>query len=265
MQASEHQMVVRSAIDFLLTKVADSGDLRDGETMYSHGIATIALCEAYGMTGDPLLRDPAQRAVDFIASARNTTDGGWRYEPGMSGDTSVLGWQVMALASARRVGLSVDDEALNAAKSWLDLVSPRRAPGLYSYQPGMPHTHSMTAEAMFVQQLLGADREHPRMTQSATFISTELPDWQDGANTYYWYYATLSLFQHQGDGWRQWNQALTRELLREQRDDGRAEGSWDPADRWSRIGGRIYQTALCTLSLEVYYRYLPLYMQPADE
>jgi len=42
-----------------------------------------------------------------------------------------------------------------------------------------------------------------------------------------------------------------------QRRDGAFDGSWDPQDRWSRLGGRVYQTAVCTLSLEVYYRYRP--------
>jgi len=258
---TEHRLVVRRALDFILANLDDRGDLRAGETMYSQGIAAIALCEAFGMTGDALLREPAQRAIDYITRAHNSVDGGWRYEPGMAGDTSVLGWQVMALASARRVGLAVPQASLDAAEAWLDRVSRPRAAGLYSYQPGMPPTHSMTAEGMFVQQLIGRERDDPRMLQSASFVVSEVPDWRRDANTYLWYYSTLALFQHQGEVWTRWNEALTGELLAQQRDDGLAAGSWDPADRWSRIGGRVYQTALCTLSLEVYYRYLPLYMQ----
>ena len=59
--------------------------------------------------------------------------------------------------------------------------------------------------------------------------------------------------------WQQWNEQLTRVLLAHQEKDGRAAGSWPPQGEWTRTGGRIYQTALCTLMLEVYYRYLPLY------
>ncbi|RMH27859.1 MAG: hypothetical protein D6693_04645, partial [Planctomycetota bacterium] len=258
---SEHRMVVRRALDFLLANLDEAGDIRSGETMYSQGIAAIALCEAFGMTGDPLLREPAQRAIDFITRAHNADAGGWRYEPGMAGDTSVLGWQVMALASARRVGLRVPEESFAQSRAWLERVSRPRAAGLYAYQPGMPPTRSMTAEGMFVQQLLGRGRDEARMVQSASFVVAEPPDWERDANTYLWYYGTLALFQHQGEPWAQWNEALTRELLAQQRGDGLAAGSWDPADRWSRIAGRVYQTALCTLSLEVYYRYLPLYMQ----
>jgi hypothetical protein len=78
-------------------------------------------------------------------------------------------------------------------------------------------------------------------------------------NHYYWYYATLALHQTQGDAWRRWNTALQAKLLTNQRQDGLLSGSWDPDPVWGRCGGRVYSTSLCTLCLEVYYRYLPLY------
>lgn len=254
------------AVQWLLDRQSANGDLRGEETMYSHAIASIALCESLAMTGDPRLRDPAERAIDFIVRARNTTVGGWRYDPGQAGDTSVLGWQIMALKSAQRAGIDVPEDAFQAAADWLDVVSEPGRRGLYAYRPGQHPTHPMTAEGMFVQQLIGADRESPRMRQSATAVMERMPAWNRNANTYAWYYATLALFQHQGDAWRQWNEALVDELLDNQRMNGPERGSWDPGDRWSRIGGRIYQTALCTLSLEVYYRYLPQYIDdPADD
>ena len=63
------------------------------------------------------------------------------------------------------------------------------------------------------------------------------------------------MFQHQGEAWKKWNESLVPELLAHQRKDGAPAGSWDPTDPWSKMGGRVYQTAVCTLSLEVYYRY----------
>jgi hypothetical protein len=117
----------------------------------------------------------------------------------------------------------------------------------------------MTAEGMFTQQLLGRGPGDPRMRESVEFILRYPPDWASNTNTYYWYYATLALFQHRGPAWRTWNEALTGQLLEHQRRDGAAAGSWDPDGEWADIGGRVYQTALCTLMLEVYYRYLPLY------
>jgi len=235
------------------------GDLRGEETMYSHGIATIALSEAYAVTADPQMADTVRRAADFIHRARNREVGGWRYDPGQPGDTSVLGWQVMALKSASMAGIEVSTEAFDAARAWLDRVSEQRRPGLYAYQPGQPPTPSMTAEGMFAQLLMGLQPGHRRMRDSVGFILQHLPNWESDPSTYFWYYASLALFQHQGKAWETWNAALTEELTTHQRTDGRVGGSWDPADEWSKIGGRVYQTALCTLMLEVYYRYLPLY------
>jgi hypothetical protein len=227
--------------------------------MYSHGIAAIALSEAFGMTRDRALRGPVERAVAFIVRASEPPEVGWRYEPGQAGDTSVLGWQVMALVSARRAGIDVPEEALDGARAYLDRAAEGGHPGLYAYQPHQRPTHSMTAEAMFAQQLLGRARTEERMGASADFLVTSLPHWRSRPNTYYWYYATLALFQHQGAHWQRWNKVLTDQLISSQETDGSEAGSWDPLDRWSRIGGRVYQTAMCTLSLEVYYRYLPLY------
>jgi hypothetical protein len=263
----EYQAVVRRGIDWLRAQQGRDGDLRGQETMYSHGIASIALSEAFGMTRDTPLRGSVVRAVEFIVRARSDASGGggWRYEPGQAGDTSVLGWQVMALVSARRAGCEVPEEALETARQYLDSAADGSARGLYAYQPGQRPTHAMTAEAMFAQQLLGRARREPRMVESAEHLAASLPHWRSRPNTYYWYYATMALFQHQGEPWQRWNERLTEQLLGSQETEGAAAGSWDPLDRWSRIGGRIYQTALCTLCLEVYYRYLPLYaIEPGD-
>lgn len=254
-----YRATVERGLRWLKSRQDSDGDLRGPETMYSQGIAAIALSEALGMTGDPTLRDPVQRAIRFIEGARNRRDGGWRYDPGQPGDTSVLGWQVMALKSARLAGVEVSLDAFRAASHWLDRVADVQAPGRYAYQPGRPITPSMTAEGLFIQQLLGRAHDHPHSRDAAEYISRNPPDWSAGANTYYWYYATLALFQHQGEAWRTWNERMSNELLARQRTEGEAAGSWDPDGEWAPIGGRVYQTAICTLMLEVYYRYLPLY------
>lgn len=249
---------VERGLNWLRARQLSNGDLRGDETMYSHGIATIALSEAYGMTDDATLADPVQRAVNFVHHARNTRRGGWRYDPGQVGDTSVMGWQAMALKSANLNGLSVPGEDFQTVRKWLALVDRGSAPGLYAYKPGRGATPSMTAEGMFALQLLGTPRDDPRMANAEALLMRNLPDWDADPNTYYWYYATLALFQHQGDSWKLWNDALTRTLLANQRHDDGAAGSWNPDGEWADVGGRVYQTVLCTMMLEVYYRYLPL-------
>lgn len=205
------------------------------------------------MTRDPWLQGPARSAVTFVA--RGPSAQGRRDARSAAADTSVLGWQVMAMKSAERCGFNMPRTTFDSARRWLDQVASPGAPGRYAYRPGEAPSAAATAEAMFVQQLLGHTREEPRMRESAQFILATPPAWRNVAPTYYWYYATLALFQQQDEPWRQWNEGITRELLVNQRRDGPAAGSWDPQDEWSRLGGRIYQTAVCTLSLEIYYRY----------
>jgi hypothetical protein len=92
----------------------------------------------------------------------------------------------------------------------------------------------------------------------------ELPG-QEETNLYYWYYGTLAMYQLQGDHWELWNKALQKSLLRTQRSDGDLAGSWDPDPVWGAYGGRVYATAMSALCLEVYYRYLPLYLETATK
>jgi len=255
-----YQETVDRGINWLLKQQRSSGDLIGNESMYSHGMASIALTEAFGMTGDPRLLEPVTKAINFIYAARNTRIGGWRYAPGQVGDTSVLGWQMMALTSAKRSGLDIPAGAFDVAANWLKLVSKVDQPGRYSYQPDREVTPAMTAEAMFVGQLLGKSRTDPNMQLSADYLLQNLPDWENDLNTYYWYYATLALYQHQGDAWDNWNDRMKDQLVAHQRTDGLAAGSWDPEGPWADVGGRVYQTAICALTLEVYYRYLPRFL-----
>ncbi len=244
-----YREVVARGIRWLVQRQAPNGDLRRGETMYGQTVATVALCEALAMTGDQGLTDPARRAVAFVlgASARGAA----------GGDTAVLGWLVMAVESARRAGIKVPTDTFASAEKWLGYVSAPGTPGRYAYRKSDAPSVEMTAEAMFVRQLVGHARTEPMMIESARYVLSTPPKWTEGAPTLHWYYATLALFEHQGESWSAWNGALVPELVGHQRQDGAAAGSWDPQDRWSRMGGRIYQTAVCTLSLEVYYRYRP--------
>jgi hypothetical protein len=252
--------VVAGGIEWLLSRQQAGGALYGGESLYSHGIAMIALAEAYGMTGDPRLEHPVKSGCEFIYASRHKPRGGWRYTPGQYGDTSVLGWQIMALTSARKAEIDVPDDAFEVARDWLRLVDHPNRPGQYRYQPDRNVTPAMTAEGMFVQQLLGVRRDERKMRGSAQYIVQHPPRWDIDPNTYYWYYATLALFQHQGAAWDRWNEQVKEQLIAHQRQDGSAAGSWDPEGRWSQVAGRIYQTAMCTLTLEVYYRYLPSFV-----
>lgn len=278
-QEDKHRMVVRRAIEWLATQQKPTGDLFAGGSeytwFYSHGIAAIALCEAYGMTRDKALRDPAQRAIQFIVDAQHPQRGGWRYAPRSESDTSVTGWQLMAMQSARMAGLDVPDDALNRVGHWLDLA--RVSEGRYMYNPnagnspaqraGKQASPAMSAEALLMRMYLGWDRTHPELIQGVEYLRGELPEVGTAAqptrDAYYWYYATQVMFHMQGDAWEAWNGRLRPLLQNSQIQQGPLAGSWHPLkpirDRWGEAGGRMYVTAMHLLMLEVYYRHLPLY------
>jgi hypothetical protein len=252
---------VQHGLEFLLMSQHASGSLQgDAElfaSMYCHGIATLALSEAYAMTGDPRLSRGLHKAIQYTVDAQHSA-GGWRYQPGDPGDMSQFGWQVMALKSAELGGLPIPDETRVRMTRFLRSVTSGRQRGLASYRPGERPSRTMTAEALVCRTLAGIENSPAAMEEGTRFILEELPG-STPTNLYYYYYATLALYQRQGSDWDRWNTSLQRELLQLQRRDGDMTGSWDPDANWGSYGGRVYSTALGALCLEVYYRYLPLY------
>ncbi|MEX0713931.1 MAG: hypothetical protein WD278_16455 [Pirellulales bacterium] len=282
----KYRDVVARGVNNLLANQRDDGDLfvpQDEQSnrnvwLYSHGIASIALCEAYGMTRDPLLEAPAQRSLDFIVWAQSPSEGGWRYYPRQGSDTSVSGWQLMALKCGELAGLAVSAECYQRVERWLDGAQAPSNRSLYAYRPRSEQRHQrepsrvMTAEALLMRQYLGWKRDNPYMLAGADYLRRNLPQWEGGGrqrDCYYWYYATQVMFQMGSEHWRDWNARLRPILTESQVSSGPLAGSWDPAgssaDRWGREGGRIYVTAMHLLILEVYYRHLPLYRNLQDE
>ena len=261
-----HAAAVRRGVDWLVAHQRPDGGLAEpgGSQMYGHGFAAIALCEAFGLGADPALREPAARAVRFIVDAQDPATGGWRYQPRGGGDTSVFGWQLMTLKSAEMAGLPVPAETYRLATRWLDSVASGPQRHLYAYQPHNEVRDSMTAEALLCRQYLGAARRDGGMAAGGLYLRSHLPRW-DARHTYYWYYATQVMYHLQGEDWAAWNGKLRDMLVVAQVKEGPAAGSWHPhqpaPDKWGDQGGRLYETALSLLILEVYYRHLPLYQQ----
>jgi hypothetical protein len=260
----QHQSTVRRGLEFLLGAQDTDGCLGGAgnryERMYCHAMATCALSEAYAMSRDKRLQSGLHRAIDYTLRSQDRTTGGWRYQPNEAGDTSQLGWQLMALKSAELGGMAMPAETREGMARFIRSVSSGRNGGLACYQPTRPvATRSMTAEAMVCRQFLGLPIQAETAHEASNFVLQEMPG-SGQTNHYYWYYATLALYQLQGDPWQRWNQALQKSLLGSQRQDGGNAGSWDPDPVWGGCGGRVYSTALATLCLEVYYRYLPLYV-----
>lgn len=278
----KHRDVVRRGLEWLVRNQKPNGDLFSGGTsyawFYSHGMGAMALCEGYGMTQDPSLRGPAEKAVQFILESQHPQRGGWRYAPRTESDTSVTGWQLQAIKSAQMAGLDVPADAFRRIDGWLDLAEA--GGGRYVYNPfadrnrpeqaeGLRPSLAMTAEAMLMRMYLGRGRGDAGLAQGADWLYGNLPEMgtpqRPLRDCYYWYYATQAMFHLQGEHWVRWNEKMRLALEPTQVAGGPWAGSWHPQkpvrDRWGHAGGRLYVTAMHLLMLEVYYRVLPLYQE----
>jgi hypothetical protein len=268
----DYTKAVGKAMDYLINKQSKSGGDKGfyGGDMYSHGLATIAMCEAYGLTSDARIKASAQLGVNYIVSAQDPTGGGWRYSPRTPGDVSVTGWQLMALRSGQMAGLSVPRQSLKKCEAFLNSCEAGNKGG-YGYMPGTPETITMTAVAALCRQYLGVNPRNPSLLGSVKRIKTAPPG---TSNIYYEYYATQVMHHMGGESWQFWNlgpdgtgKGGIRDSLIARQDDGRSGrpgqiGSFAGHDH---VGGRLGATSLCLLSLEVYYRHLPLYRREVGE
>jgi len=257
-----YQHVVQNALEYIVSQQDSNGDLAGAAKlfarMYCHSMSLLAISEAHAMTGDRRLAVPVQRGVNFSLKAQNPRDGGWRYQPGDEGDMSQFGWQVLALHSAQVGGIDVPRSSKDNMVKFLDAccISPNK--GVAAYRPGQGPNTTMTAEALVCRNLLGQRLSRLTIQEAHQRIGRSLPT-PERVNMYYWYYGTLAMYISGGEAWEQWNQQMKHTLLTLQTTSGVNEGSWEPNGLWAGYGGRAYSTAMAALTLEVYYRYLPVY------
>ncbi|MCI0340777.1 MAG: hypothetical protein L0216_06440 [Planctomycetales bacterium] len=273
MRSGPHKDVVTRALKYLLSIQQPDGCVGprtgDGHFFYGHAICTMALCEAYGLSGmTPALKAAAQKAVDFLVASQNPYLG-WRYgvRPG-DNDTSCTAWAVLALKSAKLSEMDFPAECFEGAKNWFNKVTDEsfyktgytqkgdngaRLPESQKFQP----TEAMTAAALAARIFMGAKPEEPVLKGGATLVRNMPPIWDPELSNdfYYWYYGTLAMFQMGGGYWKVWAPRLKEALVGNQRHGGDPDGSWDPCDAWGTAGGRVYSTAINTMSLEIFSRY----------
>jgi hypothetical protein len=244
--------------------------------MYSHGLASIAVCEAYAMTNDKALLPYAQASVNFISAAQ-LFDGGWRYDPPPDqrggGDTSVVGWQIMALKSASMgYQLHVDPRTLIRAYEFLNKVQNDDG-AAYGYvnRNDRPRDGATTAIGLLCRMYYGSaagwDKENPALQRGVYNLSKRGPSMGERTDMYYNYYATQVMRHWEGSDWERWNKVMRDYLIDTQAKSGAEMGSWyfdDPSDHGAQ-GQRLYVTSLATMTLEVYYRHLPLYQKTTTE
>lgn len=319
----EHQDDVAAGLRFLIEHQEKNGSLRDpAGRMYSHGLATLALCEALAMTRDQNSREDsaaprwearslvpgggrenlgpggrqadndwlasasanspmldaalntsvpvsrhdlqraAQSAIRYIEAAQHD-GGGWRYQPRERGDTSVVGWQLMALKSAYVAGLEVNPRTLVRATKFLDIVSEDRIGSCYGYTHGqkLPYVDqsfaikATTPIGLLCRMYTGWEHKRPGLGLG---VQRLLLHARPGMGLYFYYYATQVMHHYGGPGWEKWNEWMREYLVQSQGMNGSETGSWC-LDGDFDDAGRLYCTALAAMTLEVYYRYSPIY------
>lgn len=270
-------------------------DMRSGSgRMYSHCMATLALCEAHALTEGKLrrglpgaprrpenaaeriaienqlkqfrafekkLKVAAQVAVNFLVLAQ-CKDGGWRYTPNdpAGGDMSVSGWAVMAIHSARVAELTVPSDSFRSANQFLTRMS-RENGTRYWYASNASHQPAMTAVGSLCRIYLDATNDG--LPGSVRIVSQAGPSLN---NMYVNYYATQVMHHWGGDLWNEWNLENRDRLVAAQRRDGPSAGSWPFTTGYHGAdqGGDILQTCFCVMTLEVYYRHLPIYQRRSE-
>jgi len=281
---SEHSKVVARALEQLLAVQDEDTGAFGMSSSYGHGISTYAIAECYGLTKDPRLRRSLESALTWILHNQGPrrdkkNRGGWGYfSPGLRPEddyarVSVTSWMVMALESARLSGIDLPPEVLPRAREYLE-QSFDQPNGWFRYnqkpsrlQSAWPTLPASTPAGGFALMLLGAPAGD-RMVQAAISFTVERrPEayrrYDDDdfvlrgqGNVYFWYYGTLCTFLAGGEAWERWNERLRQLLPAAQAPDG----SFAPIDVYAREAGdtkadRSYSTAMCVLSLEIYYRY----------
>lgn len=288
---------VRRGLDWLVDHQDDEGALVGSQNkrrggfagqygatfMYEHGMATFALSEACALE-TAAGRHPnekyfaaAEKAVRFIERQQHS-DGGWRYTTNRAerSDTSVSGWQVLALKSAREAGIHIDDQTVAHVTEFFETCE-NPSTGRTGYtNAAQAMTEATTGVGMLVHEFLLKEPDAPLVKKASEFLADMAEQrWakqqpnaspvrtrerllgQNDVDYYLWYNCTLAMFQAGGKPWDRWNGLVRGRVIAEQdHGDGCIRGSWPANDgRYGREGGRIYTTALAVLTLEVYYRF----------
>ena len=265
---TRYRNLVRRGLTWLMkNQVNDPQSDKDGHlggNTYCHAVGTIALCEAYALTGDERLQLAAQRAIKYLMNAQHTA-GGWRYGFREAGDMSVVAWVFLAIRSGQLAGLKIESSPLTRAARFIDTCAVGPEPvklSQYCYQPGKDPTNPLTAAGLLTRQYLGWPKDNPHLQAGCKKIAQAMPP-AEGSNVgplYFYYYATEVLHHMEGEDWDLWNHRMRELLIRTQEKSGHREGSWSPEGvDWGKRGGRIYATSLALMTLQVYYRHLPLY------
>ncbi len=258
-EQGRHRETVTRGLYYLMSRMQPTprgGDLSEG-TMYGHGVAALALAEALGMTGDRMLLPYVRDATRFIETAQDLHGGGWRYLPGQAGDTTVTAWQLAALKSSTLAGVPAPSPTIDGVCRFLDRVQVRDGEG-YGYLAAQDRP--CTSAIGLLCRIYTAWPQEAALDRGLTRLAKSGPEPEA---VYQNFYLSQALLLRGHPLWKRWNARNREQLIARQARVGHEKGSWSFADIDTRPGGRLGHTSLALLTLEVYYRLLPIYGEEA--
>lgn len=234
------------ALEYVLNHVEENGLIigrNRRSPMYHHGLATLYLTQAWGLTGYERIRKKLKKAVELIVSTQSSR-GGWRYFPGRDDqDISVTVMQVVALRAARNCGIDVPERTIERAIAYVRNLAHEQ--GGFGYQSSHDRGIARTGAGMFSLQVCGR-YDDPRIAKALEYLKSR--GLFDSQWKYYGlYYISAALYQIGGRAWDKNYPVMRDHLVKTQR----ADGSW----------GENYKTAMAVLTLAIPYRYLPIYQR----
>jgi hypothetical protein len=252
--APERLAAIRRAVGCLVKQQNAIGEFgpRFGSSPYNQGMATLALLKAYQRVNDSALRGPLDRAIGVICS-RQTPQGGWGYQAGAAPvpNLSITLWQVQALRLAAKLGWDDVQSNLDRGLAWIASVADDE--GAFGYtQAGDFPQGSETLTAMGALSLLDRGDERFMTPAQMNAIRARLMRMaadEQVTDYYRGYFLSEALKRVGGDAASRHLDALRWELAQSQVLRGPLSGTWEESDPWSGTGGRIYRTAMATLSL----------------
>ena len=267
--------VLHRGLDFVLSASQDDGQITlSGTRMYSHAFATLFLAEVYGMVERPDVKRVLQRAVDLIVDSQNS-EGGWRYRPfARESDMSITVCQVLALRSARNVGIHVPLATIRNAQNYVYRSAVRGNDrtyrfhgssgfgddgGSFRYQ-NRDHTRAtfpLTAAGVTTLYAAG-EYDSPVIRDALDYmdrqVNTFSRDWQEHYFFFYGHYYAVQAYYITGDPkWTKYFRMIKRMLLETQQSDGRWRCQVGPGD--------AFGTAVATLILQIPRQYLPIFQR----
>ncbi len=250
----------------LLDQDAQTGHISGGGhgSMYHHGLALLALSEAYGVVNERLLWQGSEVPVEdrrtigqalelavrcALTAQKKNSFGAWRYSPeSQDADTTVSGTVLMGLLGARNAGIEIPNEAIEKAMSFFKLNTMRD--GHVSYQPGRSHGDGMCrASIATLVYAVGKRKDLPEYKAAAAFIKRRMDQDVSQHPFYTRYYMAQALFHSDLEAWKAWNQRVVEKLQKMQQADG----------SFSSSHGQAYGTGMSVLALALNYRLLPVY------